>query len=186
MVTDRLYRPLALIRRKAGAWRRRAFVEKAWFFAAYPLLGLARLALLSVPFRQIAPWLGQNLQTAAITPLATTRQIAQARHIGRAVQTAARYTPWESKCLAQAMVARALLGIKRLPYALYLGVRKEGETGLAAHAWVCTGRLAVTGGHSFGQFTVVGTFLSKGIAIASSDVATDSSSSHQPPQPLPP
>jgi hypothetical protein len=163
-----------------------AFIEKVWFFAAYPLLGLARLMLLIVPFRRIAPWLGQNFQTAAVTPLATHSQIAQARHIGHAVQIAARYTPWKSKCLAQAMVARMLLGIKRLPYALYLGVRKDGETGLAAHAWVCTGRLAVTGDHSFGQFTVVGTFVPKGIATASSDVAIDSHSSHQRPQALTP
>lgn len=164
VATDRLYRLLTLIRRKAGAWWGMPFVEKAWFFAAYPLLGLARLALLIVPFRQIAPWLGQNLQTAAITPLATHQQIAQARHIGHAVQIAARHTPWESKCLAQAMVARALLGIKRLPYALYLGVRKEGEAGMTAHAWVYTGRLAVTGGRSFGQFTVIGTFVSPRLA----------------------
>ena len=150
---------VARLGRKAKAWRGRSPQERSWFFVAYPLLGLARLALLILPFRHIAPWLGCNYRTAAVMPLATRRQTLHALRIGRAIRTAARYTPWESKCLAQAMVARALLGFRRLPYALYLGVRKDAETDLAAHAWVCTGPVAVTGGHGFRQFTVVGTFV---------------------------
>ena len=166
MPTDWLHSPLIRLRRKVATWRRMPRAEQGWFFVAYPLLGLARLALLLVPFRRLAPWLGQNLQTAVVVPLASRRQITQALCIGRAVRVAAGYTPWKSKCLAQAMTARVLLGLKRLPYALYLGVRKDDEAGLAAHAWVCTGPAAITGGHSFGQFTVVGTFVSWGLRSA--------------------
>ncbi|WP_295456888.1 lasso peptide biosynthesis B2 protein [uncultured Thiodictyon sp.] len=164
MASDRYCRFMTMVRRKAGAWQRMPWSEKGWFLVAYPLLGLARLALLSVPFRYIAPRLGQRLENVAVIPLATGRQITQAWHIGRAIRIAACYTPWESKCLAQAMVARVLLGLRRLPYALYLGVRKDDAAGMAAHAWVCTGAAAVAGGYGFGQYTVVGTFVSKGIA----------------------
>ena len=162
VVTEWLGRSMALMRGKAGAWRRRPGVEQGWFFVAYPLLGLARLALLSIPFRVIAPWLGQQLRAGVPVPLVTDAQMTRARHVGWAVRTAACYTPWESKCLAQAMVARLLLGLQRLPYVLYLGVRKDDAAGMAAHAWVCTGRAAITGGHGCGQFTVVGAFVSKG------------------------
>lgn len=151
---------LGRLRRKASAWRRRPWAEKRWFFIAVVLLGLARLAVLTVPFKRIAPWLGKNLQTAAVVPLATERQVASALHIGRAVRMAARYTPWESKCLPQAMAARVLLGANRLPYALFMGVKNSRESGMTAHAWVCTGAAAVIGGHSFGDFTVVGTYVS--------------------------
>lgn len=145
--------------RKARAWRRRPLEEKVWFAPAFLLLGLARAALLTVPFRRIAPLLGHNMQ-GAVVPLAGEREVARALHIGHAVRTAARYTPWQSKCLAQAMAARVLLGVSDVPYGLYLGVQRSGDSGVVAHAWVCSGPAAVTGGRGFGQFTVVGTFVS--------------------------
>lgn len=150
------------LHRKWQYWRRMPVSERGWFFTALPLLGLARLGILTLPFRWMAPLLGHNHQTAAFVPLASPEQWRQALAIGRGIRTAARYTPWESKCLAQAMVARCLLGLSGLPYGLYLGLRKEEKEagGMAAHAWVCTGPVAVTGGHSFGQFTVVGVFAS--------------------------
>ena len=52
---------LAKLRRKVAAWRRRPWAEKRWFFPAIALLGLARLAVLTVPFKRIAPWLGKDL-----------------------------------------------------------------------------------------------------------------------------
>lgn len=164
MAAHRTRDTLAVVRRKAGAWRRMPLAEKLWFAPAYLLLGLMRLVLLTVPFRWIAPLLGHGMQTAAVVPLASEQEVTRALHVGRAVRTAARYTPWESKCLAQAMAARVLLGVSGLPYALFLGASKGGESGMAAHAWICTGPAAVTGGHSFGQFTVVGTFVSPTLA----------------------
>lgn len=164
MAFHRIREILAVLRRKAGAWRRMPLAEKLWFAPAYLLLGLMRLVLMAVPFRWIAPLLGHGMQTAAVVPLASEREISRALHIGRAIRTAARYTPWDSKCLVQAMAARVLLGVNGLPYALFLGVNKDGESSMAAHAWVCTGPAAVTGGHSFAQFTVVGTFVSPTLA----------------------
>jgi hypothetical protein len=164
MATDMIRETLLVLRRKAGAWRRKSLAEKLWFAPAYLLLGLMRAVLSTVPFRRIAPLLGHGMKTAAVVPLASEREISLALHIGRAVRTAARYTPWESKCLAQAMAARVLLGVNGLPYALFLGVSKGGESGMAAHAWVCTGPAAVTGAHSFHQFTVVETFVSPMLA----------------------
>ena len=151
---------LAVLGRKARSWRRRPLAEKLWFVPAYALLGLSRVALLTIPFRWIAPRLGHSLQTAAVVPLAGATETARAQAIGHAIETAARHTPWESACLAQAITARVLLGISRLPYAVYLGVDKRGDAGIAAHAWVSTGRAAVTGGHGFNEFTVVGTYSS--------------------------
>lgn len=151
---------LVKLRHKAAAWRRRPWAERRWFFVAVVLLGLARLAVLTVPFKRIAPWLGKDLRTAAVVPLATQHQMTSALHIGHAVRVAARYTPWESKCLPQAMAARILLGVNRLPYALFMGVKNSRESGMTAHAWVCTGAAAVIGGRSFGDFTVVGTYVS--------------------------
>lgn len=148
------------VRRKGRAWRRRPAEEKAWVAPAFILLGLSRAALLTVPFRRIAPLLGHDLRTAPAVPLAHSDEVARALHVGRAVRTAARYTPWQSKCLAQAITARVLLGVSRLPYGLYLGVERDAVAGMVAHAWVCSGRASVTGGDGFERFTVVAAFVS--------------------------
>ena len=160
MTSHALHRSCSVLRRKANAWRRKPPEEKLYFAPAFLLLGLARAALLMVPFRRIAPFLGHDMKTAASVPLAGQQEVARALHIGRAVRTAARYTPWQSRCLAQAMAARVLLGASGLPYGLYLGVEQGADAGMTAHAWVCTGPAAVTGGRGFGQFSVVGTFVS--------------------------
>ena len=104
---------LAVLRRKAVTWWCKPRAEKLWCASAFLLLGVARVALLTVPFRRIAPLLGHDMQTAAVMPLASECQVFRALRIGRAIRTAARYTPWESKCLAQALAARVLLGVSR-------------------------------------------------------------------------
>jgi hypothetical protein len=114
----------------------------------------------TVPFRRIAPLLGRDLCAAPAVPLVDGRQMQRALHIGRAVRTAARYTPWESKCLVQAMAARVLLGVARIPYALFLGVARGPGGSLEAHAWVLAGPASVTGVNGFGRFTVIATFTS--------------------------
>jgi len=161
---------LRSLQRKIYRARRLSGSEKLAFLSAWILLGLTRAVILTIPFRHIAPWLGHGLGTAAVMPLATSWQVARAMRIGYAVRAAARHTPWESKCLAQAMTARALLGLCRLPYALYLGVRVRasgtGTAGIEAHAWVCTGPATITGGHSFRRFTVVGTFVSSELKLS--------------------
>jgi hypothetical protein len=150
--------------RKTVSLLRKPLIEQLWLLPAALLLGAARAALLLAPFRRIAPLLGRPIGAVTVVPLATPRQIRQARHIGCAIRTAACYTPWESTCLPQAITARIALGISGIPYALYLGVNPSGPEGLVAHAWVCTGLVAVTGGHAFHEYAIVGTFASAMLA----------------------
>jgi hypothetical protein len=155
----------SVLRSKARAWSARSPEEKVWVLPAFALLGLSRAALLAVPFRRIAPLLGDDLGPARLVPVVSEGQAARAVHIGRAVRTAAGYTPWESKCLAQAMAARVLLGASGIPYVLYLGVAREAGR-LEAHAWVLAGRARVTGGDGFNRFTVVAAFVRRGCEVA--------------------
>ena len=117
-------------------------------------LGLVRLALLLLPFRYISPGLGTH---SAETAMDDTGSLPVVRRIGWAVEAAARYTPWDSKCLVQAVVAQHLLRRRGIKSTLYLGVAKDPVEGLKAHAWLRVGRQTVTGGG--GQsYTVVSTF----------------------------
>lgn len=81
-------------------------------------------------------------------------QEARALQIGRLVRMTAVYTPWDSNCFPQAVVARLLLGLYGIPYVLNFGLMRDPAGGeMKAHAWV-------TAGASFGQFTTVGCFVS--------------------------
>lgn len=124
------------------------------------LLGIARLAILVVPFRRLAGLLGTNCGNTQICPLVNKRQRYLAWKLGLLVRRVADRTPWESKCLAQALVTAPLLYLMRVPYVLYLGVAKEDTKELRAHAWVRSGPCMVTGGAGTPEFTVVATFVS--------------------------
>lgn len=148
--------------RKLGTFRRLSWREKCWLIPALLLLGICRAVTLLVPFRHLAPLLGHHLKNAVLSLPVSVTQAQQAHRIGRVIRLAARYTPWQSKCLVQAMVARLFLGRYDIPYVFYFGVAKDQVKQLKAHAWVCAGPVCVTGGNGLRQFAVVSTFSSCG------------------------
>lgn len=157
---------MSTLLRKARSFLRLPMSEKLYLPPAWMLLGLARLAILTVSFRRLAPWLGTSCGTCAWIPLLDAAAERRAWRIGRVVRLAARYTPWESNCFPQAVTARLLLGAHGIPYALYFGlVRDAANPGrqMKAHAWVAAGRVSVSGGRSFGDYTVVGCFVAYGL-----------------------
>jgi len=133
---------------------RRPQTEQRLFLEALFWLALSRLAILTIPFRRIAPFLGKTMVETSSDFLVLDLPI----QISWAVRTASRYTPWESKCLAQAMAAKIMLKRRRFPSTLYLGLLKEGEKGLSAHAWLRCGDRILTGAPVHRQFKVVAAF----------------------------
>jgi len=129
------------------------------------LLGIAKATLATVSFRRLAPFLGTAVGVAPWVPVLDSAQEVRAAHIGRAIELAARYTPWNSNCLPKALIARVLLGLYCIPYALFFGLMRDSNDGeFKAHAWVAAGRVRVTGGTSFDQFTVVSCFVEPQLA----------------------
>jgi hypothetical protein len=100
-------------------------------------LGLARLALLIVPFGRIAPWLRRSPDFG---PHDGQTLLA----VGDAVTIAARNVPWNAVCLPQAMAAKAMLARRGQGSALHLGAARAGS-GLTAHAWLVAGGEVVVG-----------------------------------------
>ena len=72
----------------------------------------------------------------------------------------------ESKCLAQAMTARVLLGVMGIRTSLLLGVARDPELKMEAHAWVLAGRASVTGANGFGSYTVVAAYVPRSLETA--------------------
>jgi hypothetical protein len=140
----------------AKFFRQSLFVQ-CWTLPVWLLLGAAKIAIFCSPFSSFAGRLGTPLNNSWI-PLLTPAQAARAKKISTLIQGVAPYTPWDSNCFPQAITARILLGLYGIPGTFFFGVHKEGEK-MEAHAWVCSGRVRVTGGYSFNYFAVVGSYL---------------------------
>jgi len=126
------------------------------------MLGVSRAAILTLQFKRISKLLGTHDGLLPRTPVVTGKKLRRGEEIGKTIRIAAMFTPWTSNCFPQAITARLILGIYRIPYALFFGLRKDNKTNeLKAHAWVVSGRNNVTGGSSFKQFTAVGCFTSQ-------------------------
>lgn len=152
---------LSLLLSKARSFLRQPLLSQIGFVPVWLFLGVAKALIFTVSFRRLAPRLGVSAGISAQVPLLDPTQEARALQIGRLVRMTARYTPWDSNCFPQAVVARLLLGLHDIPYALYFGLMRDPMSAeMKAHAWVAAGRIRVTGGQSFGQFTVVGCFVS--------------------------
>jgi hypothetical protein len=136
------------------------FREKFLLLWALCLMLVAAAALRLVHFRRLAPFLGKPIDGVACIPLADHRQIQDARMVRLAVLRAARLSPFRSDCLPQALVAAILCRQLDVPASVHLGVRlKEDPRAILAHAWVCAGPEAVSGGRSFNSYTPVTCFM---------------------------
>jgi hypothetical protein len=136
------------------------FNEKKLLIEALWELCRARLLLLLVPFRRIAPGMGEHMKETAEEPL--SRHLETLGHIRRALRRASRHTPWANACLVQALAGKNMLKRRGIPYTLYLGLTKNGkiEKGMKAHAWLRSGNLVLTGkqGVRLSSYTVVSMF----------------------------
>lgn len=119
-------------------------------------LGMARLSVMLVPFRRIAPFLGRHMSESTQSIEPGYRNLAE--RISWAVGTASRHVPWKCECLAQALAGKAMLKRRGVGSTLYLGVAKDNGENLKAHAWLRSGDLFVTGVWNANQFTVISTF----------------------------
>jgi Transglutaminase-like superfamily len=136
--------------------------EKLILIQVWLLLGWTRIAVLTVSFKCLAARL-EHCREFVPTPASTAEQIQQATRIGWLVSVAARYTPWQSRCLTQVLVAQRLLAGRNIPGQFYLGVRRRSEclddsTRLSAHAWLQCGDVIVNGAAGHEAYTVVSTF----------------------------
>lgn len=148
---------------KIASFRRLPAFAKLWFLPVWVILGVAKAVIFIVPFKHVCGWLGTHEGIAARSLLLDPSQEARARAVGRVVRLTAPYAPWNANCFPQAIAARLLLGLYGVPQLIYFGLIHDPSTReLKAHAWVTAGRVAVTGGHCFANYTVVGIFASKG------------------------
>lgn len=139
----------------ALSWKERFLLLEAFYY-----LGWARLTLLRVPFKRIAPRLGKQLKKEEIpSPDAPPTELAN--QVGWAVDVVSRRTPWESACLAQAMAGKFMLCRRGLSSLLYLGTKKDEFGEFVAHAWLQNGNKILLGGGGAETFVILSVFVEK-------------------------
>jgi len=143
----------ALHKLLALSWRERFLLLEAFFY-----LGVARAALLTIPFKRIVPYLGQQMKKEDIHE-SDSPPMDSARQVGWAVDIMSRRTPWESACLVQAIAGKIMLKQRGLPSLLYLGTKKDETGQLTAHAWLKNGNEILLGGSGHETFTVLSAFV---------------------------
>ncbi|MDX8378198.1 MAG: lasso peptide biosynthesis B2 protein [Mariprofundales bacterium] len=157
---------IKILLRKCKSFLRSPLREKLWFAFLFISFALIRALLLLTPFRLLAPYLGRHHKNYELASVVTEQQRLLAWRIGQITERIAGYTPWESKCLVQAIGARLLLGWYGIPYVMYLGVTKpKGQSikAMKAHAWLCVGPWIITGRDGHKAFTIVSTFIAPSI-----------------------
>lgn len=136
----------------ALSWRQRGLLLEAWL-----LLGLARGFVRFVPFRHYSKFLGKPLPcTTSITEQAVDHQ--EIATIIREISRAARYTPWESSCLPQAMTGKWMLARRSIATTLHLGLRKDATQAWQAHAWLTANQRLLLGGRRSHGFKRIAMF----------------------------
>jgi hypothetical protein len=136
--------------------------QKSIFMQAWFMLAWFRAAILCVSFKRLARTLEHHRLPAEAQPF-NSEQLDLATSIGRLVASAARFTPWQSRCLVQVLVTQRLLAKHNIGGQFYLGVRKVSEdgsndSGLSAHAWLQCDKVIVNGAAGHEAFAVVSSF----------------------------
>lgn len=126
------------------------------FLEAYIYTGVARAFILFMPFNKLRKRMGKSKSESREDVEVNDYRVA--KRINWIVTQAAKYTPWSSRCLVQALTAKKMLTRRSIPTTLYLGVKKDIENNMKAHAWVRCGTYIVTGGMNKDEYTVVAKF----------------------------
>jgi hypothetical protein len=128
----------------------KGLVFKALFYAMQ-----VRFMMLFVKFKRYEKRLGTRgkKDDSAISE----DQMKVVMKVKSAVIGVSKYTPWESKCMVQAVAAKWLLEKYNIPSTIYFGIMKDPENNaeLKAHAWLIVGEYVMTGREGHKAFKVV-------------------------------
>lgn len=126
--------------------------NKKMTLAIYGLTAFYRAQMLLIPSKKLEQHWGDK---GVESPEEDTREhYWYAYRVSCEVNRIADKTPWESKCLVRALTARFLLHRKSILTTMYLGVGKDEQGSMIAHAWLRCGDKYVTGGDGSSYATV--------------------------------
>ena len=125
-----------MLMRKLRTYGRLSPAERRLAWKSIILVAVVRLALWVLPFRTVQAICRRSAQSRR-------GRTAEAQQIASAVQLGGRCVP-RATCLVQALAAQVLLGRHGHEAQVHIGVARDAQRGLRAHAWVeSQGRILV-------------------------------------------
>ena len=137
---------------------RKPIKEQYLYIEAIFWLGVFRIIILVLPFKFIASFLGNHMVESEKVSSFTPESMKTIRIIATGVRTISTYLPWKCKCLVQAITGKRMLSIRKIESTLYLGVGKDENGQMIAHAWLRVGEHVILGGGGLDRFAVVAIF----------------------------
>lgn len=145
---------MQILKQRKLSWRLKLFLVLLFI-----LLAFMRVAILTIPFRILVKLFLQPKTSSCSSKLAAEKHIIYARVIGRMTAMLAQHTPWQSKCLVQALACRFVLRHYAIANVFYLGVAKDEANKFIAHAWInCSSETIVGGSDSFERYKIISQF----------------------------
>lgn len=129
-------------------------------------LALARFLIRFIPFRYWKGTLGTIAHSEPSGEVAAPESKARARALAVSywVRLMAGRVPFETLCLPQAMAARWMLARRGVKTQVFMGAKRDGETGDAKfHAWLMHGDECLTGHAERETFSTFGTGPKSGV-----------------------
>ena len=125
---------------------RRVLIQSAF------LLSMIRMGLFALPFKSLLTLVnGVKLKNAAIN----ANDRIPSNRITWAIETASRYVPFTT-CLSKALAVQVIFSKRGYPSHLRIGVSKNENEQLEAHAWVeCKGQVVIGNCPDFTRYKVM-------------------------------
>lgn len=125
------------------------------FLEAFYFLGFARI-IKSIPFNKVAPTLGERMGETSYFQVNDHVKII--KDISYSIAVMSKHTWWESKCLVMAIAGMKMLERRQIESTLYMGIAREKDGNMIAHAWLRSGKMYVSGAKGADRYTVVAKF----------------------------
>lgn len=128
------------------------FQKKKLILKSLLLVWLIRLGLWILPYKLLTKWLDSFGSTVSFNESNDWKLIKEVSHT---VKSCAKYVPFAS-CLTQALATKTLLRIKGQSSKLRIGVDKDENEKLIAHAWIEIDKKIIIGGSpEISRYTVL-------------------------------
>lgn len=86
------------------------------------------------------------------------KDVVVVTQVAKAIRRSVKVIPWKVKCFVRAVAGKYMLKRMGISSTLYIGLGKDEEQKLTAHAWLRCGRFIVTGKEEMNRFTPVAFF----------------------------
>lgn len=120
-----------------------------WLICAFVLVRF-------IPLRWFNLFLGEFKNQTEVT--LNDKQIQVINGFRISLRRLKKYLPWKVKCFDEAIAGKKVLNKYEIKTTLFLGVTKEGEQNLKAHAWLKSGSIFVTGEKGYKRYAIVRTY----------------------------